>query len=612
MKYTYPVEEYPKQYKEYVEMEKVSFNKDDTKEYILNKLEENAKKKLVMADISNTMINEYIKPFENNIDSMSEEDANILQSFLDSFDVQLQLLDSGYVDYSILLLVARILVKYYRKTGNFAKYLTAVRRTNVGFSITYLSHGYIFDGEHPNYDYIMEIAEHIDDNNGEYKPAILPTVINLLYRTYKTYPLDFYKKVKDFIFKYSKDVNNSEIFEFFYILRALEYFREYVVYNKKQKKDVDIDVYKPFLKEVNSAAIQLLESNKLDQRNAVSLKQNISITKFFLGENTAEQTLNDLEAVTIEEENSSDELLAFNGTTFCNHLYLTFLYYLSGYSKKDIYLMSQKKIKETMPKIVKFRKSTSDFTVNYMTLTFVQSASFTSTFEEFKETILNATVYADKALFIHTVMVKEMAGVIFDYMIEHNPSFFEGVMNKDVQYIINHKEEMKNLLQECCMFHDIGKFFMIDVVENSMRKLTDDEFELIKRHPILFDDVYTSGENEDEKFKCIRDVAHTHHLWHDGTRGYPSEFKQTNNRPFTDILAVVDSIDAATDFLGRPYNAGKTIDQLIHEFLAKSGTQYGEEVCNVLSAPEIKNQLEYWVSEGRKEIYYKVYSGQKI
>ena len=355
-----------------------------------------------------------------------------------------------------------------------------------------------------------------------------------------------------------------------------------------------------------------MESNKLDDGNALSLRQNIAITKFFLGETDAKETLLELDNVTKQQESSSNLLLSFNGTTFGNHLYLTFLYYLSNYPKEDINRLSQDKVKEAMPKIVKFTKSTNDGTVNYMILTFVQAASFTSTFEQYKETILNATVYADKALFIHTVMVKEMAGVIFDYLIEHNPSFFEGVMDKDLEYIINHKSEMKDLLGECCMFHDIGKFFMIDVVENSMRKLTEDEFELIKRHPSLFDDVYVGSDKEDDKIKCIIDVAHTHHLWHDGSKGYPREFKQTNNRPFTDIVAIVDSIDAATDYLGRPYNAGKSIEQLIDEFQAKAGTQYGKEACDTLLVKEVRDRLEYLIREGRKDIYYKVYAFNKI
>ena len=608
MKYTYPVEEYAKLYKEYIEMGKLTFSKDDKKEYILNKLEENAKKKLRMAEVSNTMINEYINRFIGHEDEMSEEDANTLQSFLDSFDVQLELLDSGSVDYSVVLLIAKILVKYYQKSGDFPKYLTAVRRVNIGLSVTYLSHGYIFEGENPNYDYVIELENHINDQNGEYKTAIIPAVSNLLYRTTKSYPLDFYQKLKDFIFINSEGLEKADIYKFFYLLRSLEYFREYLIECKKDNISVDINPYKSFLKELCELATKMVDENKLAARNIVSLKQNIAITKYLLGEQSVEQTLLDLDNITKEEESNEHPLLSYNGTTFANHLYLNFLYWFSNYPKEEIKRISQNKIKEALPKVISFTKSTSDFLGNYMTLAFVQAASLTSSFDEFKEIILHATVYSDKALYIHTVMVKEMAGVVFDYIIEHNPSFFNGVMNKDIDYIIDHKEEMKDLLSECCMFHDIGKFYMIDVVENSMRKLTDDEFAVIKKHPAFFSQVYEGLNDDDEKLRCIKDVAYSHHLWHDGSKGYPAGFKHTNNRPFADIVSVVDSIDAATDFLGRPYNAGKTIDQLTQEFLSRAGSQYSSEVCHALLIKEVRDKLQYLITEGRKEVYYKAYT----
>ena len=152
---------------------------------------------------------------------------------------------------------------------------------------------------------------------------------------------------------------------------------------------------------------------------------------------------------------------------------------------------------------------------------------------------------------------------------------------------------------------------MTDITENSMRRLTDDEFLLIKEHPQAFDNVYAGTNETDENFLCIRDCALTHHLWHDGTRGYPN-VPQTKNRPFADILAIADSIDAATDFLGRPYNSGKTLDELISEFRAGAGTHYGPEAAAALSAPEVREKLQYLIGEGRKEIYYQIYAFNKL
>ena len=119
------------------------------------------------------------------------------------------------------------------------------------------------------------------------------------------------------------------------------------------------------------------------------------------------------------------------------------------------------------------------------------------------------------------------------------------------------------------------------------------------------------NDNLNERVKCIRDCALTHHLWHDGSKGYPN-VSHTKNRPYVDILAIADSIDAATDFLGRPYNSGKTIDELIEEFKSRAGSQYGKEATDALSNKEVRDKLEYLITEGREDIYYRIYAFNKI
>jgi len=172
-------------------------------------------------------------------------------------------------------------------------------------------------------------------------------------------------------------------------------------------------------------------------------------------------------------------------------------------------------------------------------------------------------------------------------------------------------EELRALMDDCCMFHDIGKFFMLDIVENAMRRLTEDEFLLIRSHPEGFEDIYENWSLSDERFLCIHDCALTHHLWHDGSQGYP-RVAQTKNRPFADILTIADGLDAATDSYGRPYRISKTIDALIAEFQSGAGTQYGQEAAAALSDPDVRGRLERLVSDGRKDIYYQIYTGNRL
>ena len=63
MKYTYPVEEYINQLKEYTELESMTFSPEDSRECVISKLEERSSKKRVISDIANKMISEYVETF---------------------------------------------------------------------------------------------------------------------------------------------------------------------------------------------------------------------------------------------------------------------------------------------------------------------------------------------------------------------------------------------------------------------------------------------------------------------------------------------------------------------------------------------------------------------
>ena len=93
--------------------------------------------------------------------------------------------------------------------------------------------------------------------------------------------------------------------------------------------------------------------------------------------------------------------------------------------------------------------------------------------------------------------------------------------------------------------------------------------------------------------------------------GYPYT-RHTYNRPFVDILAIADSIDAATDIYGRPYRTTKSLDDLIEEFIKGQGTRYGVEPVEALKDQEVKEKLQYLITEGRKEIYYQIYAFNKV
>jgi HD-GYP domain-containing protein (c-di-GMP phosphodiesterase class II) len=121
------------------------------------------------------------------------------------------------------------------------------------------------------------------------------------------------------------------------------------------------------------------------------------------------------------------------------------------------------------------------------------------------------------------------------------------------------------------LLHDIGKIGVDDKVLRKPGRLTDDEYEHIKRHPEL-------------GFKILKDlkrlsdvlpsVLHHHERW-DGF-GYPHELAEEEIPLLARVISVADAYDAmASD---RPYRAGLAEEKVLDIFRRGAGTQWDARV----------------------------------
>ncbi len=117
------------------------------------------------------------------------------------------------------------------------------------------------------------------------------------------------------------------------------------------------------------------------------------------------------------------------------------------------------------------------------------------------------------------------------------------------------------------LLHDIGKIGMDDKVLNKPDKLTPEEFEMVKQHPVIGAQILAPVRSLEGHISGIR---HHHESW-DG-RGYPDGL-QGEAIPFTArIVCLADSFDAMTST--RPYRPGRTLEQAIEEMRRCAGTQF--------------------------------------
>ena len=128
------------------------------------------------------------------------------------------------------------------------------------------------------------------------------------------------------------------------------------------------------------------------------------------------------------------------------------------------------------------------------------------------------------------------------------------------------EEDLRNLLYSAYL-HDIGKINIPQEILISEKKLTDEEWLLMKRHPSDGADIARKIHD----FGTIADIIHQHHEKYDGS-GYPCGKKGEDILYLARVLTLADSFDAMT--AKRPYQKSKTFKEAFAEIRRCKGTHF--------------------------------------
>ncbi len=136
------------------------------------------------------------------------------------------------------------------------------------------------------------------------------------------------------------------------------------------------------------------------------------------------------------------------------------------------------------------------------------------------------------------------------------------------------KEEIQNL-KNCAYLHDIGKIGIPDQILNKPGKLTNEEFNLIKQHTTIGQDIL----KDITIIPHIDEVTRSHHEHYDGT-GYPDGLKGNEIPIQARVIALADSYDAMNS--KRIYRNALSHGRIYHEIQMNAGTQFDPEITKNL------------------------------
>ncbi|MBO4474365.1 MAG: HD-GYP domain-containing protein, partial [Clostridiales bacterium] len=125
------------------------------------------------------------------------------------------------------------------------------------------------------------------------------------------------------------------------------------------------------------------------------------------------------------------------------------------------------------------------------------------------------------------------------------------------------------------LLHDVGKIGVPEAIITKDGKLTDEEFDTIKKHPGFGAEILKSI----TEYPYLSIGARHHHERYDG-RGYPDKLVGDDIPDIARIIAVADSYDAMTS--KRSYRKAIPQQRVREEFVSCAGTQFDPRYANIM------------------------------
>ena len=157
------------------------------------------------------------------------------------------------------------------------------------------------------------------------------------------------------------------------------------------------------------------------------------------------------------------------------------------------------------------------------------------------------------------------------------------------------------------LLHDVGKIGIADIIINKEGKLTKEEFDRIKEHPVIGKRILTSI----SRLPYLSIGANYHHERYDG-KGYPEQLKGEDIPAIARIIAVADAYDAMSS--KRSYRDPLPQQKVREELVKGMGTQFdpvfAREMLHLIDVDteyEMKEREEVTQLEGRSELKFEEY-----
>lgn len=207
--------------------------------------------------------------------------------------------------------------------------------------------------------------------------------------------------------------------------------------------------------------------------------------------------------------------------------------------------------------------------------------------------------------FVPLIMVRYM----FKLNMELKQSYYDTInaltkaLEAKDRYTLGHSKSVEKLAVYLCreagfseahtemvriaaLLHDVGKIGIVENILNKPGKLSKEEYDHIKQHPVSGYEIL-----KDVPFlKNVRYWVRYHHEWYNGN-GYPDGISGRQIPLEAEILAIADVFDALVS--DRPYRNAYTREEAYKIIVDNEGTQFSPRVIKLFKKAYEKNKEDF-------------------
>jgi HD-GYP domain-containing protein (c-di-GMP phosphodiesterase class II) len=156
-------------------------------------------------------------------------------------------------------------------------------------------------------------------------------------------------------------------------------------------------------------------------------------------------------------------------------------------------------------------------------------------------------------------------------------------------------DQFKREVAISAVIHDIGKIGIPDQILKKESPLTDEEFEIMKQHPSLGEEILKKIPG----FENISLGVSCHHERHDG-KGYPKGLKGDEIPLIAKIVSLSDAFDAMIST--RPYRKAISPMDAFEMLKSSRGTQFDKKVFDAFEKAFLNSNISKRYRENLKKV----------